>query len=325
MMRALHLASITVYITITNLVMGLVPEKTVAILDFKPSGVTNKQAISITNRMRVQVDLSEVARQVSRKTISKVMRREGLETVKCITAECLADIGQVLDVNYICSGELIKVADSVFIIDMNMVSVDSRLTTRSKKINVKGDLGDVALEMEILAWEMFWLKAPELLITKKRLGRNDPRILNMLKPRTRRDALIRSFLFPGLGSIHRGNMLHGAAFMGLEISFLGLALYNQSQLDKFNADKENNLNIYRIQTRADSIRKYVEILDGIEKDLKKVNNNLFVFSISALGVWGASLAHAYFADKKDDEIVYQDFIRFSYSPFRNAIQINWYF
>ena len=325
MMRAVYLTSIIAYLIIINLAIGQLPDQTVAILDFKPYGITNKQAIDITNRMREQVNLSAIARQVSRKTVNRIIKREGLKTLRCTTAQCLADIGQVLDVDYICSGELIKVADSTFTIDMNMVSVDSRLTTRSKKINVKGDLGDVALEMEILAWEMFWLRIPEMLITKKRLGRNDPRVLSMLKPRTPKDALIRSLLFPGLGSIHRGNTFHGVVFMGLEISFLALALYNQSQLDKFTIDKENNLNIYSTQTRADSIRKYVEILNGIEKDLEKVNENLFVFSISALGVWGVSLAHAYFADKKDDEIVCQDFIRFSYNPFRNTVQINWYF
>ena len=223
------------------------------------------------------------------------------------------------------TGELIKQGDSTFTIDINMVHVPSRITKKSKRITVEGDLGDIVVELELLAWNMMWLKPPEVLLAKQRLGRHDPDVVAMLKPRTREDALKRAMWFPGMGSIYRGNIVPGCAFMGLELTFIGLAIDSQRKFTDLKPGRDDNLEKYRAATIADSIKKYVDILDRIDADMKKENTNLLTYSVSAIGIWALSMAHAYYAKQKEDEFAYFRPVRFTYDPFTKQASISWYF
>ena len=308
-----------------SMVLGQNADNTIAVLDFKPTGISKIEAEKITDRLRAQLDETGAVRQMNREWTYDVLRREGIKKIDCITAECTADLGNYLNVDYAVTGELIKAGDSTFIIDINMVHVTSRITKKSKRITVEGDLGDVVVEMEILAWNMVWLQPPDLLLAKKRLGRHDPDVVAMLKPRTREDALKRAMWFPGMGSIYRGNIVPGCAFMGLELTFIGLAIDSQVKFTDLKPDREDNLEKYRAATIADSIKKYVDILDRIDADMKKENTNLLTYSVSAVGIWALSMAHAYYAKQKEDEFAYFRPVRFTYDPFTKQASISWYF
>ena len=308
-----------------SMVLGQNADNTIAILDFKPTGISKIEAEKITDRLRAQLDETGAVRQMNREWTYDVLRREGIKKIDCITAECTADLGNYLNVDYVVTGELIKAGDSTFIIDINMVHVPSRITKKSKRITVEGDLGDVVVEMEILAWNMVWLQPPDLLLAKKRLGRHDPSVMAMIKPRTRQDALKRAMYFPGMGSIYRGNILAGCAFMGLELTFVTLAVQSQIKFTDLEPDRAENLARYRSATIADSIKKYVGILDKIDQDMEKANSNLILFSTSAVGIWGLSMAHAYYARQKDDEFAHRRPLRFAYDPFTKQARLIWFF
>ena len=316
---------IILLILATVSIHGQNPDNTIAVLDFKPVGIGKKQAEKITERLRIQLNKTGAVQQMNRKWIYDVLRREGIKKIKCITPECTADLGNTLDVTYAVTGELIKEGDSTFTIDMNMVHVTSRITKKSKRITIEGDLGDVVVELELLAWNMMWLNPPEVLLAKKRLGRHDPVVIAMIKPRTREDALKRAMWFPGMGSIYRGNTVPGCAFIGLELTFLGLAIQSQIRFTDLKPDRKKNLEKYRAATIADSIKKYVTILDKIDADMTKANKNLLTYSFSAVGIWAMSMAHAYYASQKKDEFANLRPVRFSYDPFIKQAKISWYF
>ena len=128
-----------------------------------------------------------------------------------------------------------------------------------------------------------------------------------------------------MGSIYRGNILAGCAFMGLELTFIGLAIDSQVKFTDLKPDREDNLEKYRAATVADSIKKYVDILDRIDADMKKENTNLLTYSVSAVGIWALSMAHAYYAKQKEDEFAYFRPVRFTYDPFTKQASISWYF
>ena len=320
--------SFSIYLFLLHLnplIFGQNPDNTIAVLDFKPTGIEKRQAEKITERLRIQLNNTGAAKQMNRKWIYNVLKREGIKKIKCISVECTADFGNTLEVNYVVSGEIIKEADSTFIIDINMVHVPTRLAKKSKRIEVIGDLGDVVVELEILAWNMMWLNPPEILLAKKRLGRHDPDVLAMIKPRTREEALKRSMWFPGRGSIYRGNILPGCTFIGLELTFIGLAINSQLKFSELKPDREWNLEKYRAATVSDSIQKYISILDKIDTKMKKENNNLLTYSISAVGIWALSMAHAYYAEKRIDEFASSFPLKLTYEPLSNRIGVRWYF
>ena len=309
-----------------SMVLGQNADNTIAILDFKPTGISKIEAEKITDRLRAQLDETGAVRQMNREWTYDVLRREGIKKIDCITAECTADLGNYLNVDYAVTGELVKAGDSTFIIDINMVHVPSRITKKSKRITVEGDLGDVVVEMEMLAWNMLWLQPPELLLAKKRLGRDDPSVMDMIKPRTRQGALKRSIIFPGMGSIYRGNIIYGCIFMGLEVTFIGLAFDRQTAYEDLDDDKSKYLTIYKEATRPDSIAKYVGIIGKIDQDMKKVNSDLLLYSASAVGVWALSMAHAYYARQKEDEFsTHPQALRFAYDPIRKQARLSWFF
>jgi len=324
-MKSIHINIIFIFMSAPLSLWGQNPDNSIAVLDFKPVGIERKQAEKITERLRIQLNKTGAVQQMNRKWIYDVLRREGIKKIKCITPECTADLGNTLDVNYVVTGELIKEGDSTFTIDINMVHVQSRITKKSKRITVEGDLGDIVVELELLAWNMMWLKPPEVLLAKQRLGRHDPDVVAMLKPRTREDALKRAMWFPGMGSIYRGNIVPGCAFMGLELTFIGLAIDSQRKFSDLKPGREDNLKKYRAATIADSIKKYVDILDRIDADMKNENKNLLTYTVSAVGIWALSMAHAYYAKQKKDEFAYFRPVRFTYDPFTKQASINWYF
>ena len=324
-MKSIHINIIFILISSPSFIWGQNPDNIIAVFDFKPVGIERRQAEKITERLRIQLNETGAVKQMSRKWIYNVLHREGIKKIKCITPACTADLGNTLDVDYAVTGELIKEGDSTFTIDMNMVHVPSRITKKSKRITLEGDLGDVVVELEILAWNMMWLNPPEYLLAKQRLGRHDPNVIAMIKPRTREDALKRAIWFPGMGSIYRGNIVPGCAFMSLELTFIGLAVYNQRKFADLKPDRDDNFEKYRAATVGDSINKYVAILERIDADMKKANTNLKTYSISAVGIWALSMAHAFYAKEKKDEFAFFRPVRFTFDPFGNQVSVRWYF
>ena len=59
--------------------------------------------------------------------------------------------------------------------------------------------------------------------------------------------------------------------------------------------------------------------------MKNENKNLLTYTVSAVGIWALSMAHAYYAKQKKDEFAYFRPVRFTYDPFTKQASINWYF
>jgi TolB-like protein len=116
--------------------------------------------------MRTEIGNTNAVRLIERKAVEKIMMEQGLQQSGCTSDECAAEVGQLLGVQFMISGSIGKMGKS-FTIDTKMFSVETGETIRSKSATHDGDISGLLTEMEILAWEIVGLDAPQKLKLKR--------------------------------------------------------------------------------------------------------------------------------------------------------------
>ena len=138
----------------------------VAVLDFEAKGIAVYEAETLTERLRSEISNTNAVRLTDRKLLEKILEEQGLQQSGCTTDECAAEVGQLLGAQYIISGSIGKLGNT-YTIDAKMVSVTTGAAERAKTVSYKGEISGLIVEMEILAWEIVGLKAPQRLLIKR--------------------------------------------------------------------------------------------------------------------------------------------------------------
>ena len=134
---------------------------TVAILDFEGQDVSASEVQTLTERMRTEIGNTNAVRLIERKAVEKIMAEQGFQQTGCTSDECAAEVGQLLGVQFMVSGTIGKVGKT-YTIDCKMFSVETGETIRAKNATFKGDISGLLTEMQIMAWEITGLEAPEI-------------------------------------------------------------------------------------------------------------------------------------------------------------------
>ena len=162
----MHNKSLFHFIFVLNILLGQNVKPTIAILDFEGQGVGPSEVQTLTERMRTEIGNTNAVRLIERKAVEKIMMEQGLQQSGCTSDECAAEVGQLLGVQFMISGSIGKMGKS-FTIDTKMFSVETGETIRSKSATHDGDISGLLTEMEILAWEIVGLDAPQKLKLKR--------------------------------------------------------------------------------------------------------------------------------------------------------------
>ena len=140
----------------------------VAVLDFEARGIAVYEAETLTERLRSEISNTNAIRLTDRKLLEKILEEQGLQQSGCTTDECAAEVGQLLGAQFIISGAIGKLGDS-YTVDTKMVSVTTGAAERAKTVTYQGEVSGLILEMEILAWEIVGLSAPQSLLMKRKV------------------------------------------------------------------------------------------------------------------------------------------------------------
>ena len=144
------------------------PRPSVAVLDFEARGLPIYEAETLTERLRSEISNTNAVRLTDRKLLEKILEEQGLQQSGCTTDECAAEVGQLLGAQFIISGAIGKLGNS-YTVDAKMVSVTTGAAERAKSVTYKGEVSDLIVEMEILAWEIVGLEAPQRLLMKRKV------------------------------------------------------------------------------------------------------------------------------------------------------------
>ena len=297
----------------------------VGVVEFQSKGITPRNAKILTERFRKELNKTEVFTAIERDVFYKQLKNAGVKKTECITVECLADMGLLTNLDLVAGGYVNKLADSSYQIIINLVDTDTRIVHKSKTVDVIGELNDVIIELELLAWNFAWRNPPEFLLMKQRLGASDPKILAMTKPKTVGGTTKRSIFIPGLGSIYRGHPFAGGAFLVSTATCLGLTSIAVGEYSELQKKRDSKLGRYRDATVGDSIIFYRDQLLDIDSDMSKVNKSIITYSGLTAVLWGLSIMHSRYSKPNMDDVLTSKFKkpRLSYNIARRTISLNW--
>jgi TolB-like protein len=175
----------------------------VGVLDFEPRGIPTSLSQRFTEDFRNELKKANLAQVIDRGTLLSTLEDRGFERSNCNTDYCEALIGRLLDVQFIISGSIVY-SDSVYTIDMNMVSVNTGSIEKSKTM-VGGSNQNLKDVSETLAWNAFDLKSPQQIAAieeRERIARIASReevVPVEIKAQFKWPSALRSTLVPGWG------------------------------------------------------------------------------------------------------------------------------
>ena len=140
----------------------------VAILDFESRGIPTYEVETLTERLRSEAANTNAIRLIDRKMLESILNEQGLQQSGCTTDECAAEVGQLLGAQYMINGSIGKLGNT-YTIDAKLVSVTTGAAERAKTVTYVGEVSELIVEMEILAWEIVGLDAPQSLLMKRKI------------------------------------------------------------------------------------------------------------------------------------------------------------
>jgi len=140
---------------------------TVAVLDFEGRGISNLESATLTDRLSSELANTEAVILVERGQMTEILDEQGFQQSGCTSDECAAEVGALLGVQNMISGAFGKLGNT-YTIDAKMFSVESGATIKTVSKSYKGEIDGLITEIEILAWEILGLQAPEHLLAKQK-------------------------------------------------------------------------------------------------------------------------------------------------------------
>ena len=163
-----HSLKIFAFILALSNITAQNPKPSVAILDFEARGIPDYEVETLTERLRSEAANTNAIRLIDRKMLESILNEQGLQQSGCTTDECAAEVGQLLGAQYMINGSIGKLGNT-YTIDAKMVSVTTGAAERTKTVTYVGEVSELIVEMEILAWEIVGLEAPQSLLMKRKV------------------------------------------------------------------------------------------------------------------------------------------------------------
>ena len=274
----------------------------IGVLDFEPRSIPTSLSQRFTESVRNEIENINLVQVIDRGSLLSTLEERGYKRSNCITDYCEALVGQLLEVDFILSGS-IEYADSIYTIDMNMVSVPIGSIDKSVTMRVFGDYQNLMDEAEKAAWNLFSLKSPHQIAIAEERERIE-RISSTLsggasvniKNRFSWPSTLRSTLFPGWGQLYSDHRKLGLSLMGSEIVLGGLAFAFYKSYE-FRVKDVNLYNrMYANTSDANKVSEFRKVLVKAEKDQVRFLDN-FKYTLFTMGtIWALNVVHAVIID-----------------------------
>lgn len=115
----------------------------VAVLSFTGDGIAAKDLNAVTSRFESELLATDSFKVVERRNVDKILKEQGFQmSGACDNSECSVEIGQVLSVDGIWTGEVAKVGKT-WSLSVKRTDVGSGQTMFSHVLDIQGSLEDV--------------------------------------------------------------------------------------------------------------------------------------------------------------------------------------
>jgi len=130
---------------------------TVAILDFEARNVDQATASTLSDRLASELGNTGSVILVERKQLERIMEEQGLQQSGCVSDECVAQVGELLGVQFMVSGS-INLLGKTYTVDIKMFSVETGANTKTINKTHEGKIDELIPIMESIAWELVGLE-----------------------------------------------------------------------------------------------------------------------------------------------------------------------
>ncbi|MCH7613130.1 MAG: hypothetical protein IIB45_07200 [Candidatus Marinimicrobia bacterium] len=296
---------------------------TVAVLDFEGRGISILEAQTLTDRFSSAMSGTKKVLMVERGTMKDVLDEQGFESGECTSAECAAEVGAMLGVEFMVSGAIGKLGDT-YTIDVKMFSVATGAAENMQSVTYQGKVDGLITEIEILAWTILGLDPPNSLVQKKRMGTSAFLAQqNQKAGKTKMGAMMRSLFFPGFGQFYSEKKLWGYGWIAAEAVVGGLIFMNYSNYKTAFDDYNNYQTLYTNETDPALIAQYKAQSQTSHNDMDNANDALKTMAGIAGAVWLANAVHAYIVGPKPNQTALNEMpIQLAYDKHTDQFQFS---
>lgn len=133
----------------------------VAIMDFEAAGVSQGDALGITNKFRNEVFRLDVCKVIERERMNLVLSEQGFQASGCTSTECAVKAGSIVGVNRIIVGSVAKVG-SLFSLNCRLIDVESGKVINDIEKDYSGPIEQLYLQVvKQSALELFKRGSPK--------------------------------------------------------------------------------------------------------------------------------------------------------------------
>lgn len=265
--------------------------QTIAVLDIAPINYDYNNSLKISNYIRkivkndMKVDVMDIGE------ISRVLNRDNIDNKWCADEWCSKEIGKLINKNKILTS---SIEQNGKVLNIYGMIYDVEKDTVLKKYSYLFFEEDNYLltEIQIMVYYLFDRDlTPDLKIQHEYINLRSEALLGITEKNIKKNATIRSLLFPGLGHRYLNKKLHSNIFVATQSFFISNTLYNYLQYrltSNFYNDLKNNYNKSDDSAEIQILRKQ---LNEEYSSLKSYINRRKIFTNLAISFWIFNIYH----------------------------------
>jgi len=121
-----------------------VDKTTTAILDLQATGVSQTEAISLSNMIRHEIFMTGTHKVLERESMEEIAKEQGFQLAGCTSSECAVEAGKILGVQRMVAGSIDKVGN-MYIINLRMIDVQSGEITAMASTHSQRSIEEVVI------------------------------------------------------------------------------------------------------------------------------------------------------------------------------------
>lgn len=119
--------------------------QTLAVLDFDALGVSQPEAMVLTNRLRSYLVQIGLFRIIERGQMEQILKEQDFQDTGCTSDECAVEVGRLLGVELMLAGSIGKIGP-IYSLDMRIINVETGEFIKTASHDIRGSIDVVLTE-----------------------------------------------------------------------------------------------------------------------------------------------------------------------------------
>ena len=282
---------ITYQLIIFSIICVKLNSQNLAVLDIAPINYDHDYSLKISKHIRNIIKNNINIKIMDIEKISNILDREDIDNKWCADKWCSREIGKLININQIFSSSIEKNGEKLNIFGM-IYDVEKDTILRQYNYLFFEEKNYLLTEIEVMIYNLFDKDLPqELTVQHEYIHQRSQALLGITEKKNKKNATIRSVIFPGLGHRYLNKKPLSNIFFIAQSFFMTNIFYNYfqyRQTSNFYNDLKNN---YNNSDNNDEIQNLRNKINKEHISLKSYVNKRKVFTNYMIGFWIFNIYH----------------------------------